>query len=285
MKKKYYLIIIICVLVITIGVFLVKELSYKQINDIQEFNYHYYGGWDTRNNVYYEINCMDNKCKGNYKTEDGDKRDITISEETKNKLVKIINKYHVNKWDGFNKKVDWTDQASFGLEITNEKDETIKAEGYGRFPSRHNEFRDEVKELLDYSYSLDLSSNTIDYIKKFEYKEHSINTNIRENYFYIDSQSELDAFNKLFNYELDVNDVKFGKEVILVNYIRTGSGSNKFKLNDIYVKYDRVMFDIDRYIPEVGTDDMAYWFVGAVVNEKDIEDYDLTMWKRPSSIK
>ena len=45
------------------------------------------------------------------------------------------------------------------------------------------------------------------------------------------------------------------------------------------------MFDIDRYIPEVGTDDMAYWFVGAVVNEKDIEDYDLTMWKRPSSIK
>lgn len=148
MKKNNRVVyIIIGIVIALIIISLIKEFNYKKIDGIEEFNYHYYGGWDTRNNVYYEINCND-KCIGKFRIKEEDYRETSIDEETMNELVKLLNIYHISKWNGFNKDLGFTDSPSFGLEIKTEKGETIKAEGHSSFPRNHDKFKEELNKLF-----------------------------------------------------------------------------------------------------------------------------------------
>jgi hypothetical protein len=70
------------------------------------------------------------------------------------------------------------------------------------------------------------------------------------------------------------NDDFFANHTVLVVYVTTGSGSNRFKLMNVTVDGSTLMMDVvqanNPYYP--GTCDMAGWFVLAEVLDSDIEE-------------
>jgi beta-lactamase regulating signal transducer with metallopeptidase domain len=70
------------------------------------------------------------------------------------------------------------------------------------------------------------------------------------------------------------NDDFFANHTVLVVYVTTGSGSNRFKLMNVIVNGSTLMMDVvqanNPYYP--GTCDMAGWFVLAEVLDSDIEE-------------
>ena len=288
-SKKIIIIIISICLLAGIGCvgYIVKDFWAKKVDGIKEFNYHYYGGWNTKSNVYYEITC-DDKCIGNFNIKGTDYKEVSISDVRMNKLIKIINQYRVPAWDGFDGKYDITDAPSFGLNIKTIDGDTIKAEGYARFPRQHDKFRDELNKLFsEYDYS-DSRVKRIKYVGKYEVKYHSDKPSKYDEYdkFYIDSLEEGDEFNKSFGTDIDFNKVDFDKYIVLMQYMRTGSGSNKFELDDVIDNYGVVELKIEEHIPDggYGTDDMAYWYIGAIVNYDDVKDLNISDFKKVSNM-
>ena len=288
-SKKIIIIIIVICFIAGIGCigYIVKDFWAKKVNGIKEFNYHYFGGWDTRSNVNYEIYCRD-KCKGNFIIKGVDYKDVTINAETMNKLIKIINKYNVPAWDGFDSRYDITDAASFGLKIKTDIGDTINAEGYARFPRQHNEFRDELNKLFSkYNYS-DSKVKSIKYVGKYEIKYHGDKPSKYDEYekFYVDSLEEGEELNRSFGTDIDFNRVDFDNNVVLIQYMRTGSGSNKFELDDVIDNYGKVELKIEEHMPDggYGTDDMAYWYIGAIVNYDDVKDLNISDFKKVSNM-
>ena len=288
-NKKRFIIIIICLcLLVGIGCvgYIVKDFWAKKVNGIKEFNYHYFGGWNTKSNVNYRIKCVD-RCIGDFNIKGTDYRGVSISDETMDELIKIINKYRVSAWDGFNSRYDITDAASFGLEIKTDEDDVINAEGYASFPRQHNEFRDELNKLFsNYNYS-DSKVKSIKYVGKYEKKYHSDKPSKYDGYdkFYIDSLEEGDELNKSFGTNIDFNKVDFDKNVVLMQYISTGSGSNIFELDDVIDNYGIVELKVEEHLPDgVGTNDMAYWYIGAIVNYDDVKDLNISAFKKVSNM-
>lgn len=147
MKNKKIIYVILIILALFVIFFAYKENSYKPINGIKNFKYSYFGGWITKNNVFYEVKC-NNKCKANIRIAEMESKEFTLNDKTVKKLVALLNKYQVSKWDGYNRRSSSTDLASFSLEIDTNDNKEIKAYGYGYFPRNHDKFKEELIELL-----------------------------------------------------------------------------------------------------------------------------------------
>ena len=283
MKKKNILLIFLLVSVVLVFVILLLEFNVKTINGMSEFRYSYYGGFSTEGNTYYDIKC-DDKCIGQIDIEGRHYDEITIDKNTINKLVKIMNKYNISKWDGFNKSIDATDGNGFSLEIKTNDNETITAEGYLRFPNNHAAFHGDLVNLFS-KYVEDVTGNKIDIIDKYEEKTHRDNNDTGYKKFYIDSLDELKIFNDKFDNIIDIYKVDFDENVILVENVTRGSGSDVLFLKDIYVKNKKIEFDIEDYSLKNGTMDMTYWYLIAVVKKDDLRGLDIDDWVEPSSLE
>ena len=147
MKNKKIIYVILGVLAIFVVFFAYKENRYKPINGIKYFEYSYFGGWVTKDNVYYKVECND-KCKANIRTAESETKEVTLDDETVDGLVELLNKYRVSKWDGYNRRSSSTDLAGFNLTINTNDNKDIKASGYGYFPKNHERFKEELNELF-----------------------------------------------------------------------------------------------------------------------------------------
>ena len=289
MKKNSILIIIICLLVVTIGLILLEGYSINKIENIKEFYYGYSGGMSMINDVSYTIKC-NSECKANVTLARKEYYDLPISKSKMNDLLKLLNKYRIYSWNGFNKELSITDGASFHLDVTDQKGETIEARGYGRFPNNHNEFKEELNKLINsclndkYLYrDLDEEYNGFMGVdRRYSIRINSEN-NTGHDKFLINSQEELDALNKLFNNEIEIDGINFGYDLIFLQYV-SGSKSVMYSTDGVYIKDNKVTIKIDESLPDDYFDSKPNCLVGVKVYGPEYKKYDTRDWVKPSTL-
>ena len=102
--------------------------------------------------VWYDIEC-DKKCVATVKPagiRDEDAKTFELDNRTVQKINNIFDKYHINRWDGFDKNdpnvLDGTG-FTFSLQIDDKK--TITASGYMKFPDHYNDVINELSDILE----------------------------------------------------------------------------------------------------------------------------------------
>ena len=122
-------------------------------------------------------------------------------------------------------------------------------------------------------------------IVKYELQTHEYyQDKVDKSKYYIDSKEELNAFYNLYSDALKVNENILDNNTIFVEVKEVGSGSIKYELKDVLID-DTVIFKLDSEEPEIGTDDMAFWYFVAIIPNNVIKDIKLDEWVKPSSIK
>ena len=102
-------------------------------------------------------------------------------------------------------------------------------------------------------------------------------------YFYIDSLEEFKVFTN--NYEEDLEKYKSylnSGYSIFIETIQESSGSISNTFSEVKFENNRVEFVIESRIPDVGTEDMALWYMIAVIPNDKLDGLDLSGWIKPS---
>ena len=143
----FLILIILCIIM-----FRKEDDIVKSIDSIKYFRFSYSNGYMANSSQSYEINC-DEKCILTLKPKyipDDEAVEVELSKEEIDKLIEIINKYNVSKWNGFNKSDKYVlDGDSFSLSITALDNEHISAMGYMMYPKNYGEFRSEVDSMFE----------------------------------------------------------------------------------------------------------------------------------------
>lgn len=146
MKKIILIIVLFLLLVRGTNMFNKKEI---EIIDIKYMYLGYSTGTMINSNVRYDLELKDGKyiaeIKPNNISEE-DKLTVEIKKEDVQKIKDILKKYHVGRWNGFNKSdqnVLDGDSFSFGVRFID--DTSINASGYMMWPVNYGE----VEKALD----------------------------------------------------------------------------------------------------------------------------------------
>ena len=151
MKKKVLFIILIILLVIgVIVMFRIKKP--KNIETIKYLNFGYSTGTMMNSYVSYNLEFKDNKYKVSIKpnmVSDEDKKITVMTKKDIEKIIDILNKYEVYKWDGFKKSnPNVLDGDSFNLTIKYNDDKSISASGYMMWPKNYREVQGELDSIF-----------------------------------------------------------------------------------------------------------------------------------------
>ncbi len=128
-------------------------------------------------------------------------------------------------------------------------------------------------------------------IIKYELKTHDFFEDLpKENKYYIDSEEELNNFYKIYSDaldysdELDIDKVFLKDNSIFIQVEEANSGSIKFKLSSVEIDKNTVKFVIDKDTPEIGTCDMVFWYLVAIIPNNQLNDLKLNDWHKPSEV-
>lgn len=162
MKKN--LIGLCIIVIITLVAFIYVKTKYnqknkkdepKKITELTRLDFGYTTGTYIYGNISYEINCED-KCILSIKPDtipDEEKQEVEIDKKTINKVIDILNKYEVTKWDGWKKSdPNVLDGSDFHMYLTIQDNKTISASGYMMFPKNYGKVQDELDKLLGSYY-------------------------------------------------------------------------------------------------------------------------------------
>ena len=149
---KYMITIIVIVLILGVGLTLNNFQKAKTIVNIVNFNFSYTTGNESNSSVLYEIRCSDT-CMVGVKL-DGVPTDKTIKAEiSKNKVKEIediLNKYEVSKWNNFHKSdTNVLDGNSFSLNIHTDKNYSVNASGYMKWPKNYSNVKEELDKFFN----------------------------------------------------------------------------------------------------------------------------------------
>ena len=153
MKKKVLFIILIILLVIVIGVIVMFGIKKpKKIETIKYLNFGYSTGTMMNAYVSYNLEFKDNKYKASIKPNmisDEDKKITVMTKKDVEKIIEILDKYEVYKWDGFKKSnSNVLDGDSFNLAVRYNDDKSISASGYMMWPKNYREVQGELDSIF-----------------------------------------------------------------------------------------------------------------------------------------
>ena len=152
MKNIIIVIIIIILLVLGILGFVIFDNRESNVSNIEYFRFFYTRGYAYHADVTYELDCY-NKCQAvvvPYGVGDEDAIVKNVDKEFVDRLLEIINKYNVDRWDGFNgTNKDVLDGDSFSLSIKTREKKYISATGYMSWPKNYGSFKAEVDALFE----------------------------------------------------------------------------------------------------------------------------------------
>lgn len=151
MKKKVLFIILIILLVIgVIVMFRIKKP--KNIETIKYLNFGYSTGTMMNAYVSYNLEFKDNEYKISIKPNmisDEDKKITVMTKKDVEKIIEILDKYEVYKWDGFKKSnPNVLDGDSFNLSVRYNDDKSIFASGYMMWPKNYREVQGELDSIF-----------------------------------------------------------------------------------------------------------------------------------------
>jgi len=122
-------------------------------------------------------------------------------------------------------------------------------------------------------------------IIKYELQTHEYFEDLpKENKYYINSEEELNSFYKIYSDALDIDKDYLKDNSIFIQVEEASSGSIKFKLSSVEIDKNTVKFVIDKDTPEVGTADMAFWYLVAIIPNNQLKDLKLNDWNKPSEV-
>lgn len=113
---------------------------------------------------------------------------------------------------------------------------------------------------------------------------HQYSNNNPNNKYYINSIDELNQFYSVYTNKLNINIDYLKDNSIFIETMQVSSGSITIKLLDVNFENSKVNFVIDKNIPEIGTDDMAFWYLVAIIPNDKLQGLNLKEWKRPSAV-
>ena len=153
MKKKVLFIILIVLLIIVIGVIVMfGKKKPKNIETIKYLNFGYSTGTMVNSYVSYNIEYKDGEYKVSIKpnmVSDEDKKITVMTKKDVERIIEILNKYEVYKWDGFKKSDPYVlDGDSFNLSVRYNDDKSISASGYMMWPKNYREVQGELDSIF-----------------------------------------------------------------------------------------------------------------------------------------
>lgn len=161
-KNKIIILLVIIVILLLIVLFLVKMNKNNKgfnISSIEYFKISYAGGFSMYNRSSYEIEYKDNKYMAIIlpnRIPDENRLEVEISKDEVDRVIDILNKYDVSKWDGFDEDdKDVLDGNSFSFSLTTQDNKKIEAHGYMRWPDNYDEVQSELSTIF-----MDIYNNT-----------------------------------------------------------------------------------------------------------------------------
>ncbi len=152
---KNIIIVITIIILLLIGVVCFYLLRDYEVTSFKSMHYSSSSWGSIYDTVRYDIVC-DKKCSATVKPAgmaDEDAKTFDLDKRTVNKIVKIFDKYHVNRWDGFDKNdPNVLDGTSFMFNLKLDDNKTISASGYMKFPNNYHEVINELSDILEKDY-------------------------------------------------------------------------------------------------------------------------------------
>ena len=123
-------------------------------------------------------------------------------------------------------------------------------------------------------------------IIKYELQTHEYFSNKPNiNNYFIDSEAELKEFYNIYSNKLNINKNYLKYNSIFIQVSQVGSGSIKKKLSSVTFDNNTVNFIVDTDSPEIGTMDMAFWYLVAIIPNEQLNNLNLSNWSRPSEVR
>lgn len=156
MKNKVLWIIITIFVLIGMGVILLFGTKKKEITSIKSMHLSYSNGWSAYSYTRYDLEKRDDGYYVEIKPygySDDEMQEVKLSKKDINKIIEVLNKYNVVKWNGFHKSDQGVlDGDSFSFSLHTEDDIDVSASGYMRWPDNYRNVRDELGEIFNPLY-------------------------------------------------------------------------------------------------------------------------------------
>ena len=132
---------------------------------------------------------------------------------------------------------------------------------------------------LYYDYKKVESSAPDNQIVKYELQTHEVFSDYPDNSkYHITSPEELNRFYEKYSDVLAINIEYFKHNDIFIQVQSESSGSINHKLESVNLNNNTVNFTISTDRPEIGTDDMVFWYFVAIIPRNQIANLNLSDW-------
>lgn len=154
MKKKVAFIILIILIILLVGVIcmFIFGQKKKEITSITKLHLSYSNGYMMDANTIYDIDKKDDKYFVTIKPHlipEEESQTVEIDKKTINKIIEILNKNKVYKWNGFKKSDKYVlDGDSFSFWLYMDDGSDIHASGYMMWPDNYGTVKLELDNIL-----------------------------------------------------------------------------------------------------------------------------------------
>ncbi len=167
MKIKYIMLFVVLVIVIIfLLVFRRHDYIPKEelgVDNLKSFSLSYTSGYMMNSDTRYRLTYRDGEYIANIKPrlkDDEEGIEIAVNKEMMEEVSKILIKYDVGKWNGFDKvDKDVLDGNSFSFIVVLNDDKVIKASGYMKWPKNYREVVEEIEPLFMNIYNKNSDEN------------------------------------------------------------------------------------------------------------------------------
>ena len=104
------------------------------------------------------------------------------------------------------------------------------------------------------------------------------------NKYFIDSIDELNNFYSIYSDVLDIDKNYLENNSIFIQVELASSGSITMELSSVTFENNTVNFVVNEDYPEIGTNDMAFWYLVAIIPNDKLSALKFDEWKRPSEV-
>lgn len=104
------------------------------------------------------------------------------------------------------------------------------------------------------------------------------------NKYFIDSVAELNKFYSIYSDVLDIDKNYLENNSIFIQVELASSGSITMELSSVTFENNTVNFVVNEDYPEIGTNDMAFWYLVAMIPNDKLSALKFDEWKRPSEV-
>lgn len=149
MKLKILIILIIIISALFLFV-IFKQKKKEDIKDIKSIEFRYTNGYMINSDTYYKLECNDNCVLQIKRYGSSNKEEYNVDNCVLKDIEKILNKYNVSSWDGFNKSdKNVLDGDSFSMNITYDNNKSIYSSGYMMYPNNYKYVKEELETLFN----------------------------------------------------------------------------------------------------------------------------------------